>query len=100
MKITINRKTDVNQITRPACLFGIKEKFLYVMCDSLGAIVDANPSYFMTTGINSPPILFWYNDRNEYEIAPTCKRDLDEYAKHVYVKLCKNARANLVIDID
>jgi hypothetical protein len=49
----------------------------------------------------SSPVLIWYNtDTSQYEIASTSVKDLKEYNSHVFVKLCQNARANLVIDIE
>lgn len=40
MNITINKKNNIDKVTRPINLFGIDENCLYVMCDKYGMILD------------------------------------------------------------
>lgn len=99
MKIEINEHNNLPKVIKPNELHGMKEKQLYVMCNIHG-VVDINPTYFITCGVNCSPIMIWYYDEEkEYCLQPSTKADLNQYKNHIYVKKCENADISLTINI-
>ena len=94
IKIKIkHKKQKTKNRLRPEDLHGLPYGQFYIMLSDNGCL-DKLPSYFMTTGYNDTPILFWWNsDEATYNVAPA---ELDGYAKHIYVE---RIEANLVMEL-
>ena len=93
IKIKIkHNKQKTKYLLRPVDLHGLPYGQFYIMLSDDGC--SETPSYFMTTGYNYRPILFWWNsDEATYNVAPA---ELDGYAKHIYVE---RIEANLVMEL-
>lgn len=94
IKIKHKKQKEKNRLF-PTDLHGLPYGQFYIMLSENTGCQDKTPSYFMTTGYNDTPIIFWWNpDENTYEVAPA---ELSGYAPHIYVE---RIEANLVMELN
>jgi hypothetical protein len=79
--ITVKNKSKIAVRKKsPKELYGLPYGEIYIMLGS----AEPNPSYFVCTGMNSDPLLLWWDEEDEqYVISPA---ELDGYNAHIYVE--------------